>query len=481
MKKSLLVLVFAVLVVAIGIFMVRRTYVSISSSSQTANLSFSQQLQDQKANTRTTNTTTTQSNTISSTFFGMDMNIPSTKNPFPDQPIGAVGKAPGTSWFGIETCPGGPDPSNACYNWKYLDLIVAQAQAHNIPVIYTIDHIPPWAEPASFVVPPEDNTPANLWKARTNLAPAKWQYLSDFVTALATHYKGKIQYYEEYNEPDDTNTWNDTYANLVTFGKTVYQGIKAVDPNALVGGPAFGIGEAWLPKTAPTYNPDSELMTTWAKNYFLAGGNKYADFSGYHPYDFQSTGTDPSLTSLGCNMKGGLVMDCAGQPIYALYDQFRSMMDSVGLAGKPIILTEGGVSTTDISASLEPAYLARWYILNASAGANGTTGVTGAFWYGWNITPFVVDSNAGVAYGQVYNWLVGAKFTARCSAQGSLWTCPIVKSSSASYQGLIVWNADATKTYTPPSQFVKYRDLAGNTHTVNGPITVNDTPVLLEN
>jgi hypothetical protein len=187
------------------------------------------------------------------------------------------------------------------------------------------------------------------------------------------------------------------------------------------------------------------------------------------------------------------VMDWDGKPFLTGYDWFRSMMDANGLAGKPILLTEGGWgNNTQLPVALQPAYVARWFILFASAGANGTTGVTTVEWYGWNVVDTTVgwgtldgtygnNPAAGIAYGQVYDWLVGASFNSRCSTVGALWTCPIERASPSDYQALIVWNEDSTTTYLAPSGFVQYRDLAGNTHVINGPISLGDAPILLEN
>jgi hypothetical protein len=410
---------------------------------------------------------------------------------WPNQPVGALGKLNGTTWKWVETCPGGPDPSNACYSWYGLDEEVTAAQQYGLTIIYSFEAVPSWAGPAP------------------NMAPSNWTYLSDFATALATRYKGKIQYYEEFNEPDSNGSWNDTYANLVTFGQTVYQSIKAVDPNALVGAPTAAI-QVYQPATSPTTGASN--FVAWMQGYFQAGGNKYADFAGWHPYACQ-IGKYGCDSTIGCDKSSGDAIDCASNVIYNQYDQYRTMLNSVGLTNIPLLDTEAGWSKDDgdgfcptytttaclQSVLLEPAYVSRFYIFIGSAGANGTPGVQTAYWYEWGTSgPFDnggwgtlngsdgQNPAAGVAYGQVYSWLVGSTFTGRCTAAGTVWSCPLTLAGGT--PALLAWDSSlsctaltcATSTYTAPSTFTNYSDLSGASYvTAGGSVQLSANPILL--
>jgi hypothetical protein len=75
---------------------------------------------------------------------------------------------------------------------------------------------------------------------------------------------------------------------------------------------------------------------------------------------------------------------------------------------------------------------------------------------------------------------------APCSLNGStnfyhaLYTCNLTLSNGNQAQA--VWYTDGNETYTAPSQFTQYRDLAGDTNSVpsNHEVTIGLKPILLE-
>jgi hypothetical protein len=124
--------------------------------------------------------------------------------------------------------------------------------------------------------------------------------------------------------------------------------------------------------------------------------------------------------------------------------------------------------------------------------------VQSAYWFAWGdstpskgideqwglITDYydqLTPTAAGIAYGQVYNWLVDAAISP-CTSSANVWTCAVIRSGN--YQGLAVWfysaDENGTTSYTPDAKFVQYRDLAGNVTPVTGAITIGPQPILLE-
>jgi hypothetical protein len=94
-------------------------------------------------------------------------------------------------------------------------------------------------------------------------------------------------------------------------------------------------------------------------------------------------------------------------------------------------------------------------------------------------------NKAGVAYGQVYNWLVGASFTKPCSGDHDVWTCDI--SRPGGYQARIVWNAansynpQSTAKYAIGNDFSQQRDLNGGKSSISdGTVLIGSKPILLE-
>jgi hypothetical protein len=169
----------------------------------------------------------------------------------------------------------------------------------------------------------------------------------------------------------------------------------------------------------------------------------------------------------------------------------RSIMQN-GMAGKPVWTTEGGWGTNGEmrDPDAQAAYIARWLILQASAG------VQRAYWYMWDMGSDpqawggLWDAErgtykAGVAYGQVYWWLVGSRFTKSCSADHDLWTCDLVRGDGSPAR--IVWNssrsydAGVTWKYTAGAPFTEVRDLDGRELAISGgAVSIGSKPVLLE-
>jgi hypothetical protein len=95
-------------------------------------------------------------------------------------------------------------------------------------------------------------------------------------------------------------------------------------------------------------------------------------------------------------------------------------------------------------------------------------------------------NKAGIAYGQVYYWLVGASFTKPCAGDGTIWTCDL--SRPGGYQGRIAWDTArsydtrATSKYSVGNQFSEYRDLNGyKTKITGGTVQIGSKPILLQN
>jgi hypothetical protein len=83
----------------------------------------------------------------------------------------------------------------------------------------------------------------------------------------ATHWQGKIQAWEVWNEPNHTDFWNGTTTDYANLLKASYASFHAGDPNTKV---IFG---------APSYNDD-----IWIDQVYAAGAKNYFDVMATHPY-----------------------------------------------------------------------------------------------------------------------------------------------------------------------------------------------------
>src|SRR5437870_5265504 len=102
------------------------------------------------------------------------------------------------------------------FEWNEPDRIVDAISQAGLRIIARVDNQPQWA--SSSIIWPGSGPPDD---------PRAW---SDFLTALATRYKGRIQAYEIWNEPNLDREWGDKKPDPVAYTsmlKSSYQAIKA--------------------------------------------------------------------------------------------------------------------------------------------------------------------------------------------------------------------------------------------------------------
>lgn len=366
---------------------------------------------------------------------------------WPSAPIGALGKGVVSGWRHLE-------PARGVYKWGITDIYVEAAKRHGIDVLYTFDATPQWASAR----PAERCYAGPIGCAASPSNIRDWE---DFVTALVTRYKGRIKIYELWNEPTTQLEWSGTYGEMIKLAKSAYRIIKSIDANAVVLTPA---------PSANGYQPQritSPLQPDWMREYLRAGGDSFADGGSWHAYPRPNA----------CNQR----IDCAGTPLITQINSMRTVFEHSGLAGKPVYITEGGWGRNSIlpDPDEQAAYVARWYILLASQG------IVRAYWHAWDDSdwgtlrdPADGLREAGVAYEQIYKWLVGATFTRPCVASGDVWTCGLTRNNS--YQATIIWKNSGSQAYSPSGKYRQYRDLTGHSAVVSGSITIGIKPILLE-
>lgn len=388
-------------------------------------------------------TLTPPSTAIPSVYFGLHANhlYESPYLPWPNFSFGTVRShdcAP--FWANIE--PNAPVSGVHTYNWTTLDSFVNSAQTHGAQVIYTVYQTPTWASSTSatdyYGYPGGAGNPTDIAN------------YTAFVSALATRYKGRIAFYETWNEPD-TGFWTGTPAQMAALEAALAGAVRAADASAQV-------------LAAPPSGSLSANPLGWYDSYLAAGGGTNADVLPFHFYD-----------------------DTPEQDI-AHMAAIQSLIANYGLLSKPVWNDEtgwgyGGTSQLPMSQTVD--YLCRAYVLDWAVGASRFC------WYLWNEKSnvgvqqdtnhnWVVPTAGAVAYVQTQNWLSGATMVSCTSDANGVWTCQIKRSNN--YTGWIVWAPGATLTYTVPPGVLWCHDLAGNVTSLSGTttITASDAPVLIE-
>jgi hypothetical protein len=370
-------------------------------------------------------------------FFGMHV-MQTTTWPLVD--IGTLGKAPGTLWPMVERQKGQ-------FDWSILDAYVNSANAHGVGFMYSPLYVPVWASNNTASCKPGFYSSTVCTSGVKNIQD--WR---DFMTALVIRYKGRIEVYELWMEPQ--NHFVGTMAELVALTNAAHDVIQTYDPAAKIISPSMvSYGSAYLDQ------------------YFAAGGTKDVDAIAMHAYP------NPN--------------NCVAEFIRAsVTTSIQAVMAKYGLSGKPLWDTETSWGQSDAGAITDPdlqaAFVARNYLLHWSMG------ITRAYWYAWDnsIAGTMWSSTTGVkkpgtAFKQVSDWMVGSTMrtcvsTSSTSVYDGIYTCDLTRSDGS--QARAIWNVDGASVYTVPSNFTQYRQLDGSTISVPSTrqVSIGLKPILLE-
>lgn len=147
------------------------------------------------------------------------------------------------------------------FDWSRTDRIMDQIDKHGLKVIVRIGVQPQWAGGGFPEVGPPDNM----------------QDLADFLTAVATRYKGRIDAYQIWNEPNLAREWGNRPPNAAEYTEMLrisHDAIKAVDPFALV----ISAGMAPTTRNDDVARPD----TYYIQEMYQAGAAPWFDALGAH-------------------------------------------------------------------------------------------------------------------------------------------------------------------------------------------------------
>ena len=335
------------------------------------------------------------------------------------------------------------EPQRGVYHWNELDKDVAEAEHRGVKFLFTVGLTPRWAAPkgpdtyAGVSAPPDD------------IADRR-----DFVRMVATRYKGRIAAYEVWNEPDLTQFYSGTPAQMVAVERVTAEEVHRIDPVALVVAPAVsgGAGTGQL---------------RWLDEYLAAGGGRYADVIGDH---FYTNPPEEDIAALG---------------------RFRAVLAAHGLSGKPVWNTESGLELAGHTEQYAGDFLAREFLIDWALGLprlcfyaydnGGYFGLDKETPEGKDRDPAVL-APSGVAYVEVEAWLTGARMLSCGSDANGTWTCALVRPGGG--RAWVVWNTEGARIYPVPASWrVRHlRVLSGIRLNFNAPttLTVSPSPVLLE-
>jgi hypothetical protein len=345
----------------------------------------------------------------------------------------------GTRWVDLE-------PAKGTWDFSRLDDYVQTARQAGEQVLYTMGITPQWASAR-----PDDVSPCQAAPTGGIAEPADMTDWTDYATALATRYKGKIHYWEIWNEVNTGCFYDGSIATLVALTQAARTALLAVDPTNVVLSPNF---------TTTGLSAFDEFLTQ--------GGGQYSDIIAFHLY--------PGL---------------APEDDLARITGFQNVLANASVM-KPLWNTEGATSCDSSMANCPPtgestvrALVARSLLVQWAASVGNFN------WYAWDIdialplseSDNVTPTQAGVAYAQIQSWMVGATLTSReVDAQGN-WIFTFERSGG--YVGRVLWNPTQDGTLSLPASWhiARSRSLAATSTSLSGvsSLAITAEPVLIEN
>lgn len=301
------------------------------------------------------------------------------------------------------------EPKKNEFQFGRLDRCIAAAEQHHVKVLLPLVSTPEWASSK----PNEEikGTPKG-----SASEPADMEDWSKFVRTVAERYRGRIEAYEIWNEPNMKMFWTGSIDQLIALTREAYTIIKQVDPGALVVLPS----------------PTTETGPQYLDSFLKKGGGQYGDVVGYHFY----------------------VHANPPEQIAVVTERVKSALQANHI-NKPIWSTEAGWDAPKpFPRELEAAYVARSYLVLWASG------ITRFYWYAWdnhgwvtlemtendNVTP----KSSAKAYEQVESWLVGAVMRSCTVDTANTWTCELERDGRRQW---VLWNRDKTVQFKIPGEW----------------------------
>ena len=338
-----------------------------------------------------------------------------------------------------------PDLEKEKGKWDFtrLEATVELAVSNNLEVLMTLGQTPGWASNKENVYYPY---------GRTDILTSPPDDIKDwenYVRTLGERYKGKIKYWEVWNEPDHLYFYSGTRQQLVELTKSVYKILKEIDPANMIVCPSV------------TAMPGSLI---WLERYLSLGAKDYIDIVGYHYYTL--SWVHPEM--IRYHLSG-----------------IKSLMNRQHISDKPIWTTEAGIMFSSITYETFISYIARMYIIQRYYGSERF------YWYAMDngnipASGGLLDDEkkhlnpAGIAYKKLSDWLIGKKIT-KISNWGSLFAAFLETGEGRTE--IIIWTTAGRTNYRLPAGFnasaVESLDGSPVTMPANGRIRGGLIPLLI--
>jgi hypothetical protein len=269
----------------------------------------------------------------------------------------------------------------------------------------------------------------------------------EFVTTIATRYKGRIHAYEVLNEPNLPEFFTGTVSDQLAMLRDAYQIIKQIDPNALV--------------LSPGYNRDGGIQQL--DELLQLGGAQYMDAVGFHFYFFPG----------------------APETMQPLVDSVATVLAAHNVS-KPVWDTEIGFgpSQTFTDENQQAAYFARTILMNWK------DHIARVYWYAWDNHRWAhlwmtepdnkTLTKAGAAFSVLYGWISSSSLS-ECTISADVPNeCTFTLANGEPAH--ILWVTSGEVSFAIPSswQATSVQDLTGTESALSSNLTITESPVLIQ-
>ncbi len=193
------------------------------------------------------------------------------------------------------------EPKQGQFTWQVPDAFVSQAHDQGLQLLLILHSVPSWASAGA----------AGPGGAHRSL-PRDYQAWGNYVSQTVSRYKGSVQAWEIWNEPDLAGNWLGTPGDYAQLLAVAYQAVKRADPSAqvLFAGLALNFGSA-------NENPQFFQQALSDPRFPAAQFFDVANFHSYGP----TSDADKRLALV------------------------RAALQQAGVADRPIWITETGYSS----------------------------------------------------------------------------------------------------------------------------------------
>jgi polysaccharide biosynthesis protein PslG len=216
------------------------------------------------------------------------------------------------------------------FDWTNPDRVIDEVDAFGLNIIARIGVQPQWATPALPL--PEVGPPQN------------YQDFADFIFAIASRYRGRIDAYQIWNEPNLAREWGNRPPNPQEYTQLLclaYNAVKRADPNAAVISAGLAPTTRWDAVAVPD--------TVFIQGLYDAGAKPCFDFLGAHGAGYKSPPeTDPAVIAADPNLSnpgdhaGGVPEELRRVYGFRHVEDVRQVMVRNGDADKRVVLLEFG-------------------------------------------------------------------------------------------------------------------------------------------